>query len=283
MPLTIGGLKIRKTSQVFNENSRLAAFCFAPLGYQKTRFGATLDAMTKRFMNKPTLYIAVEAGEGGGTTSIKSFDVDFVMPETLEEIDKVLTDLYADTHYGGVVLDSSTDMVKRYLLPWSLKMPSRENPESRSKAGVPTRTDYQNMGEKLRQIFIKLINFTTIGGNDPSAREVECRKHVYVTALQRQKFDDETGRLLATGPELPGQMFDAGSMFQLVGTIDMDVSTEPDPTNPKYPKRVETPRFVTKMSQGKYLIKDRYGIMPERAPLNWEEIYEQNWIPALAA
>lgn len=283
MSRSIGGVKVRRTGEVFDENSRIAAFVFAPTGYRKTRFGATLDELTRKHLNKPTLFIAAERGEGGGTTSIRDSNVEFTMPERLDEIESILADLRTDTYYGGVVMDSASDLVRSYLLPWSLKMPARENPVSRSKAGVPSRDDYQNMGEKLRQYFVQLINLTTIGGNEPSAKDVDCRKHVYVTALQRQKFDNDTGRLTSTGPDLPGQMADmAASMFQLSATIDFDYDLVEDEKNPKLKRRVERPVLATSMPIGKYQVKDRYGLFPERGPLNWLELYEQYWLPALS-
>jgi len=281
---SIGGLKIRNTKDVFNVNSRIAAFCYAMTGTGKTRFGATMDQMTKRFLGKPTFCIAIEPGEGGGTTSIREFGIDFVTPETLTQVESVLSDLAADTYYGGVLFDSSNEAVKSYLQPWTLAMPARENPISRSMAGVPARGDYQNMGEKLRQWFVKLINMTTVGGNDPTAKDIDRRKHVYVTSLLRQKFDDETGRLISTGPDLPGQMQSTAiSLFQLAGTLDFDRKVEANPENPKFPKTVEVPMFAVKMKSGNYQSKDRYGLLPDRVLADWGYIYERYWLPAIQA
>jgi hypothetical protein len=112
----------------------------------KTTFAASLDAMTKKYFGKPTLVIAVEAGEGGGTMSIQDGDVDYVAPTSMEELNKVLAALANDTTYGGVVLDSSTEYVNRFLKPYALSFPYTKGsaPATRS-LGVPEQGDYQTM------------------------------------------------------------------------------------------------------------------------------------------
>ena len=57
--------------------------------------------MTRRFGGKPSLFVAIELGDGGGTASIQSLGVDYVMPTDIGELDSVILELSRDTKYGG--------------------------------------------------------------------------------------------------------------------------------------------------------------------------------------
>jgi hypothetical protein len=70
---TLGGIEVRNTRDLITEHTRLCVLGFSPTGYGKTTLGATLDRMTRRFFGKPSLFIGVEAGEGGGAMSIQLY------------------------------------------------------------------------------------------------------------------------------------------------------------------------------------------------------------------
>ena len=270
----LGGITVRNTSQLFTPDTRLCMLVYAHAKRGKTTFAATMDQFTKKYFGKPTLIIAVEAGEGGGTMSIQDFDVDYVVPNTMEELNKIIAALATDTKYGGVVLDSATEYVNRFLKPYALKFPYTKGaaPPTRLE-GVPEQGDYQTMGERARMDFNKLINLT-------SHPDKNIRKHLLVTALEKEKTNRD-GVLLSVQPDLPGAMaLAATAMFQTVGAIELKTTVEPDPANPKVTKRVTRRMLVTTVDEeSKKIVGDRTKRIPTGSPLNFCDIYEQSWIP----
>ena len=270
--MKIGNIEVRNTAHLLNPDTRLCVLVFGPSGFGKTTLGATLDKLTKKYMNKPSLFIAVEAGEGGGTMSIEKFGVDFVAPATLNEIENITAALKTDTHYGGVIFDSASEYVKRFVQAYALTFPSRERIATRA-AGVPERSDYQTMGEKARQHFNQLINLTTLP-------DLNCRKHLVITALERDKTD-ERGNPTAIQPDLPGAMAGAATaMFQTVLGIAIRPKVYPNPDKPGQNLRVNE-RVLLTDGDGIRQVKDRTGLFPNGCEPDLLEIYEKYWIPKL--
>lgn len=279
----IGGVTIHNTKDLINPSTRLCGLVWAVAKIGKTTFGASLDAMTKKFFGKPTLFLAIEPGEGGGTMSIRQFGVDYVVPKTFEELKGIVRELYSDTHYGGIVLDSSTCMVKHHIQPDALKLPNPREKDPRRALGVPGRSDYQTMGEMTRQIFNALIGLTTVVRKDGEVwvPDLDRRKHLLVTATDKTITDDETGEVVKVGPDLPGAMFDAATaMFQTVMTIVM--KREVDRSDPKVPKTITRRTLVTK-PDGKKILGDRMNLLPEESVPDMVEIYEKYWLPQITA
>jgi hypothetical protein len=240
---------------------------YAPPKFGKTTFASTLDKLTKQYMGKPTLFIAVEAGDGGGTMSIQQAGVDFVTPQTYDELLKIITELQTDSYYGGVILDSATEYVNTFLKPFALKFPSREKIATRS-AGVPERSDYQTMGEKARIDFTQLIRLTT-------ARDVNLRKHLIVTALERTKEDN--GAITAIQPDLPGAMSQsATAMFQTVGQIAIknEIVKLPDGRSERKQSRI-----LRTAGDGVRVMGDRTYVFPAEIEPDLTLLWEKYWIP----
>jgi hypothetical protein len=242
--------------------------------FGKTTFGASLNEFTKKTLGKETLFIAVEAAEGGGTSSIRQFDVPFVQPENWQTLDKLLASLQTDTDFGGVVVDNATDMVNRIVKPYALTFPVRGTPPATRLLGVPHRDDYQTMGEITRKIFNQLINLTK--SPDP-----KHRKHLLVTVLEKERTDQDTQRITAINPDLPGQMADASAaMFELYCGIKISNEVLPDPANPKQTIRQQSRKFFVK-GDGVRQFGDRYKLFPEEGPLDLVQLMEQYWLPNL--
>lgn len=269
---SIAGLPVRNTSKLITADTKLCVLCFAPSGFGKTTLGATLDRLTKKFVSKPSLFIAVEAGEGGGTMALEGLGIEYVTPQSLNELEKVLAFLTTDKNYGGVVVDSASELIKRFIQPYALTFPSRERTETR-KAGVPERSDYQIMGEKARQYFNQIINLTTLANLD-------CRKHLFVTALEKDKMDDKNN-IVSIRPDLPGQMADAATaMFQTVLSIGIKPMVEPDPAKPGATRRVNT-RVLLTDGDGVRQVKDRTKLFPYGCEPDLAVIYEKYWLPKI--
>jgi len=243
---------------------------FAPPKTGKTTLASTLNKLTLKQLGKPTLFIAVEAGEGGGTMSIQEAGVDYVTPANYVELLNVMSALQTDTYYGGVVFDSATEYVNRYLKPYALNFPSREKIPTRS-AGVPERSDYQTMGEKARADFNTLINLTT----HPN---LNIRKHLIVTALEKVKEDN--GSIVAVQPDLPGAMSGAATaMFQTVGQIIIRGKIQKNANGQN--ERVQE-RILLTGGDGVRVVGDRTHTLPhECVEMDWEVIWDKYWIPII--
>lgn len=265
--MQIANLEVRNTARLIDENTRTCGLVWAPPKFGKTTFGATLDKLTKKYFSKPTLFIACEAGEGGGTASIQEFGVDYVTPSSKEELQGIIAALQTDRTYGGIFLDSSTETVKRLLQPAALKFPTREKMATRS-VGVPERSDYQTMGEMLRVLLNDLIGLTTL-------KDVNLRKHVWVTALERTR-EDRDGNIISIGPDLPGAMSTtATAMFQTVANIQIKQRLE------RETKKLYTERLLVTEADGKRIVGDRFKVFPSEGPCDLEMIWEQHWLPRL--
>jgi AAA domain-containing protein len=277
--LDIAGIKIHNTADLFNEATKICALVYSPPGVGKTTFAATLDKLTKRIYGKPTLFIAIEAGEGGGTASIQSAGVDYVVPEDRNQLDKLLATLQSDTHYAGVVFDSATEGVKRYIQPFALSMENVKEKSPLRTLGVPGRSDYQTMGEMMRSVSQKLINLTTKNKNDGTP-DLNIRKHLIMTALQRVKTEGE--EVVGIGPDLPGAMMTTSTaMFQQVFALKIKQIVERDANDPKKAVR-KTQRVVVTESDGLMILKDRFNVFPKEFEPDLDAAWEKYWVPKLA-
>jgi hypothetical protein len=256
-----------------NPNTRLCALVYAPAKFGKSTLAATLDRMTKKYLGKPSLIIATEPGEGGGTMSIQDFGVDYVVPKDFNDYNKLIAALQTDSYYGGVALDSSTEWVHRYLKPVAMKLPSKQKTAQRE-YGVPEWGDYQVMGEDARKRFNQLIALTTLD-------DLRCRKHLLVTALLKQKFDENGSTLLKVSPDLPGSMSDAATaMFQTVATIK--VKTVVVRGIDGKPVRTAQRVLVTD-ADGVYVLGDRTKVFPAECEVDLEVCWEKYWLPKMVA
>lgn len=273
--MKLGNSEIRNTADIIGPWLRLCAMMWAMPKMGKTYWASELDKVTQRWYNKKTLFIAVEAADGGGTASIAKAGIDYVEPKSLSDFQGIVSALQTDTTYGGVVLDNASDLVKRYIQPEALKLPYEKGaaPASRLK-GVPAQGDYQTMGEMLRGELNKLVNLTK--KDTPE----NVRKHLIVTALQYEKTNREGNTTISIGPALPGQMADtASAMFQTMLTLEIEAKVVPNPANPKENIRIY-PRVVVAEADGKKILGDRLGIFPQRGPFSLMEVWERFWLPA---
>ena len=267
---TLPGVSITSTREILGPDSVLCQLIWAPSGYGKTRLAGGLDALTTKYLRKRTLYIPVEAGEGGGAATLRKLDLPIFVPKDYSDLYRVLGLLRNDKSIGGVVLDSASEFAKQYVKPAALKYPCRENTATRS-AGIATRSDYQVMGELMSQILRAFIGMTTHA--DPA-----YRKHIIITATDVQKEEDE--RVTFVGPDLPGRMrTESVQMFNQVGTITLKPVVVDG-------KRV-LQRYLTYQADGVRQGKDRYEIYPPEILIgggsgpaeDLTSIYEKYWVP----
>jgi hypothetical protein len=211
----IGTLQIKNTKNLLTEDTRLCALIYCPPKFGKTKLAASLDDFTKKFRGKPTLIIASEVAEGGGTMTLNDLNIDYVMPSNWNEMESLIASLATNEYYGGIVLDNVTDYVNRIVKPHAMSFPSKERDSGTRLLGVPVRGDYQVMGESTRTQLNRLINLTN------ENTQGKFRKDLIVTALQKEVTDD-AGNLTAIVPELPGALAGAvTAMFQSVLSINI--------------------------------------------------------------
>lgn len=250
---------------------------WAPSGFGKTKIAGSLDRLTRECEGKRTLYIPVESAEGGGAATIRNSDVPIFVPKDYTDLHKTLGYIKNNKEYGGVVLDSASELVKQHIKPAALKYPCRENVATRS-VGVPTRSDYQVMGEMTSQIFRQLMLLTT--NENP-----EYRKHLIITATDQAREEDD--KLIWQGPDLPGRMSrEAVQMFQVVGTIDIKAENVGG-------KRTVN-RYLTTGTDGIKALKDRFEVMPPSVLLRKDtedknggmdlcDIWKTYWLPNMTS
>jgi AAA domain len=268
----IPGLKIYGSKEILGPDSKLAMLLWAPSGYGKTKLASTLDRLTQKYNNKRTLLIAVEPSEGGGAATIRKLDIPMMVPKDLSEINKALGTLRNDKTFGGIILDSGTETVKQHVKPVALKYPPKENFATRA-IGVPTRSDYQVIGELTSEIFRQLMLMTT-------HENLEYRKHLIITATDKSEEDDD--KIVWRGPDLMGRMAkEAVSIFQLTATIELKSQVVNGKRN--------VGRYLITSGDGVRAIKDRYEVFPPEIKLrkNLEDpegmdlcdIWEKYWLP----
>lgn len=238
--MQLGSLEIRSTKDLIGPETRICTLIYSAAKEGKTLLAGSLDAVTKKHRGKPTLIIACEASEGGGTMTLHTEDTNYVMPKTYQEVDQLLAALATDETFGGVVLDNMTDYVVRIVRPYALKFPTKEqnSPFAASRVhGVPTRSDYQVIAECARQQLNKLLNLTN------ENTDLRFRKDLIVTALEKEHTDDY-GKLEAVKPALPGALADvATAMFQSVICLGKFAKVVPDG---KSTRRVEGLKVITR-------------------------------------
>jgi len=254
---------------------------WAASGKGKTLLASSLHRLTMKYNQKPTLIIAVESGEGGGAATLRKLNQPLFVPKSMEEVDKCLTALAMDKQFGGIVVDSAKELVQQFIKPKALAFPGRDTGPVQSQlrlVGVPGRSDYQVMGELTRQVFNKLLNISS----NPNP---ELKKHIIVTATDKQSYDS-TGLILKfDGPDLPGAMAQtAAAMFQISATIDI----RGEMVNGKR----ESVRYLVTETDGPKALKDRFNVFPKtgtRLKLNDEDtlgldlcdIWERFWLPQM--
>ena len=199
-PLSLPGISISSTQDILNDDTRLAMMVWGPSGVGKTRLAGSLHSLTMEFMGKPTLYIAVESAEGGGAVTIRDMNIPLWTPKSWKELESGLQALKGDKQFGGIVVDSASDVTKRWIKDVALKYPCREKSPvitGPRGEGIPAQSDYQVMGELARQMFNSILNISS--NPDPA-----LKKHVLVTALDKTFTDEDSKRITWHGPSLPG-------------------------------------------------------------------------------
>jgi hypothetical protein len=247
---SIPGIDISPSTDILSADSRLAALLWAPSGYGKTYLGGQLDELTLKYLGKHTLYIALEAGEGGGLATIRKKNVPITCPKDWGEFYKILGLLRNNREIGGIVVDTVTELGHNHSKKSALTYPARENIATRA-VGIPTRSDYQTMGELVSQALHALLAMTTV--KDPA-----LRKHLLVLAADTQREEDD--KLVYVGADLPGRMRDAASqMFQQV----LSISVKPEVVGGKR----QLVRYLLSQGDGVRRIKDRLNVLPAEVRL----------------
>lgn len=272
----IGTLPIKSTKNLLSIDTRICGLVYAPAKTGKTKLAAGLDEITRKYRGKPTLVIACEVAEGGGTMTLNDLEIDYVTPQNWDEMEQLLAHLTTDEKYGGVVLDNASDYVLRIVKPHALKFPAKERALGPRQVGVPVRSDYQVMGEMARGQLNKLVNLTN------ESTPVKFRKDLIVTALEREKTDDN-GTLQAITPAMPGALADvATALFQDVGCIRIRNKVVADPKAPQQTVRLNK-RYLHVKNDGVRVTDSRTGIFQndfeltddQGRPVSLLNMYEQ--------
>jgi len=273
MATSLGGIPVRNTSDLITPDTKLCMLIYAMAKMGKTTLAAGLDALTKKHCGKPSLIIACEPADGGGTMSIQELGVDFAQPRDLNDLEKIIAALETDTKYAGVILDSGTEVVKAFVQPYALKFASKMR-DPRREAGVPARDDYQTMGEEMRKKVNRLVRLT-------SHPDLRVRKHLIMTALIKEKYDQDGNVVLRIGPDLPGAMADTSTaMFQTVATLKIKDTVVKDPKTNAV-SRIKSRVLVTE-GDGVWVLGDRTHCFPKECEPDLMKIWETGFMPKFA-
>lgn len=186
---------------------------------------------------------ACETGQGSGLLTAAQKGIDFVEPETFNDVNDFCSGKFFKDK-ESIVVDSWTEVVKRYVKQETLKIPRARGESDKRKMGIPELDDYMVMGEITRQLLYKLLT------NFPD-------KHIIVTATEKYDKagpDDPPGTESLIGPDLPGQMFLAApAMFDFV----LRMKTRPVLRDPKDAKSRYSQRYLITQPQSGVIAKCR--------------------------
>jgi hypothetical protein len=244
-------MQLRNTRELRDPKSfRLKMLLIAEPGTGKTRLAATAP--------NPG-FIAKETGNGAGLQTLTDFNIPFVVPDSLQDLDLIATGNYAPfKDKETIVIDSYSDITNTIIRDAALEIPRAKGESQKRKMGVPELDDYQSMGILSHRILRRFLDIPD--------------KHIIVTArLKTEKPDPETGiGKLTVGPDLPGQMFlGAPAMFDFVIVIRSEAYFV-DPKN-KATRAVR--RYLMTQPDGVHLAKCRANekdvpLLPERIPFD---------------
>lgn len=274
---TIGGIPIKSTRESFNKFSRMAGLVWSKTGVGKTTLMGTVDAMCQKYMEgKRALILACDQGDGSGTQSIRKLDVPFCEPKSLKDMNSLIAGVKLEKDIGAVIVDDGTSFSIEYVTPVALNFEqrkAREDEKALRSAGVPARSDYQTIGELARQFVLSLINLSTFGHPENSPDQCELRKHVFMTAQERVKYDQKGETIEYVGPAFPGSLpLVISTLFPLL--FALKIGKEQGTGN--------TIRYVqTSSDNPKELIKDRSGLFERHADADILTWYEKYWLPEL--
>lgn len=200
---------------------------------------------------------AGETGQGCGLLTIASKDIEYVLPESLEELEAFCKGgVFKDKEALG--LDSLSDMNRTFVKDAALKIPRTRGESAKRNKGVPELDDYGVMAEITRKLLRTLISQD---------------KHIIVTATESYKGPDpETGQgETLIGPELPGQMFTgSAAMFDTV----LRLRTRQKLRDPRDAKSRYTERYFITQPDGQGTIAKCRNAVNGKLLLDKEEIFD---------
>lgn len=283
--MKLGALEIRSTRDLISPDTRLCTLIMAEPKQGKSVLAASLNEVTQKYRGKPTLIIACEVAEGGGTMTLHEHDYPYYMPKNWQDMEALLAQLTTDEQFGGIVLDNVSDYVTRIVKPYALKFPSKEENSKFAGTrphGVLQQSDYLPLAEFARQQLAKLIALTN-ENTDP-----RYRKDLIVTSLEKERKTRE-GEFLGIQPDLPGAL--AGSvtaMFQSIVTVKK--TTKVVNAGTANATRMDVRSVHAGGDPSRAVLGDRMGLWPLEAsltdpqgkPLGMLPLYEQ-WRQKMAA
>lgn len=278
--MRIGKVEIQNTRTLVGPDTRLCTLIYAPSKFGKTELASGLDDVTRKYRGKPTLTIAVEVAEGGGTMTVARKGIDYVTPANWSDMEAIIAELGTNDYYGGLIVDNLSDYIVRIVRPYALKFPPKENAVGAREHGVPGRSDYQVMAECARQQLNKLMNLSN--KNTPD----KYRKDIIMTALEKDK-NDEQGNLESIKPALPGALADVvTAMFNSVVSIKIKQKIVKDAESGQ--TRKVSGRVLHVRADGVRITDDRMGMWPHDfaltddngGPVGLLAIYER-WLATL--
>ena len=167
-------------------SKHLNIIIYGASGVGKTLLAGTAINCEETF---PALFIDIDSG----ISTLDGWDIDVVRPRSWNDINEIYKSfLKGDTGYKSVIIDSLTELQKKFSMGTILGELENNQYNDLSVANVPNRQDWMKSGEQMRKLIRAFRDLAYL-------EDKESRVHVIMIALEKQ---DDDRRI--TCPQLPG-------------------------------------------------------------------------------
>lgn len=155
-------------------------------GVGKTFLAGTAADCSETF---PALFVDIDSG----IATLEGVDIDVVRPRSWDDINKIYKAFLAgETGYRSVIIDSLTELQKKFSMGTILGELEADQYNDLSVANVPTRQDWMKSGEQMRKLIRAFRDLAYL-------ETVEDRVHVIMIALEKVDLEKRFAC-----PQLPG-------------------------------------------------------------------------------
>lgn len=192
-------------------SKHLNMIIYGASGAGKTMLAGTAIKCEETF---PALFIDIDSG----IASLDGWDIDVVRPRSWNDINDIYKAFLAGgTGYRSVIIDSLTELQKKFSMGTILGELDKDQYNDLSVTNVPNRQDWMKSGEQMRKLIRAFRDLAYL-------EDEEDRVHVIMIALEKQ--DDERR---ITCPQLPGVLGpECAAYVDVLGRLSRMTVPNPD-------------------------------------------------------
>ncbi len=227
-----------------DETNFINAIIYGMSGVGKTFLCGTFLEYLVEHLNRPPLFVDTD----GGTLTLNGVQIDVTRPKTWKDLQVIYEYFrYENTKYGGIILDSLTEIQRKISMGGLLGDTDDEDriiDLGSSKSA--TRQEWLKTGDQMRRFIRAMRELSYL-------EDVDRRVHVIMTALER--IDEKKNTIC---PNLSGQLgLEAGAFVDILGRLSTVEDT--DEEGESFIKRHLLTQEYTDEFGTKYLAKNRGG------------------------